>query len=144
MRLHEKRLIDRSIGDVFDYTADFSNIGGWDPGVSSSRKLDDGPTGVGTRFEVVATFGGRDVPMTYEITEFEPNERVVLVGTGDVVDAVDEIRFESQGEGAGTLVDYTADLTFHNYIRYISPLLAPFMRRVGDRALDGLVAALSR
>jgi hypothetical protein len=40
------------------------------------------------------------------------------------------------------VIDYTADLTFHNWIKYVDPLLSPFMKGVGRRAVDGLVAAL--
>jgi hypothetical protein len=78
--------------------------------------------------------------MVYEITEFEPNARVVLVGKGETLDAVDEIRFRTEGEK--TVIDYTADLTFHNWIGYADPLLSPFLKGVGRRAVDGLVSAL--
>jgi carbon monoxide dehydrogenase subunit G len=85
-------------------------------------------------------FGAREIPMTYQITAWEENRRVVLEGSGETIRAVDDIRFEAS-EG-GTLVDYTADLTLTNWLRLVGPLLSPVMRRVGERALDGLVEAL--
>ena len=142
MRLHEQRTVDRPQGEVFEYTADFSHIDQWDPGVATSRKLGDEPLGVGSRFDVEARFGTSTIPMVYEITVFEPNERVVLVGKGDTLEAVDEIRFQT--EGGRTLIDYTADLTFHSWIRFVIPLMSPLLKRVGTRALDGLAAALGR
>lgn len=143
VRLHETRLIERPIAEVFEYTADFRNIENWDPGVSASRRVDEGRLGVGSRFELMVSFGASEIPMTYEMTAFEPNERVVLVGKGDKIEAVDEIRFEDKGAGT-TLVDYTADLSFSNFVRYVAPLMGPVFKKVGEKALDGLVEALRK
>lgn len=140
MRLHETRLIARPVDEVFSFAADFTNIERWDPGVSSSRKVGENPPGVGTCYELMVSFGSSEVPMTYEVTVWEPDRRVVLVGTGKTVEAVDEIRFEQRDDG--TFVDYTADLTFTNWLRFVVPLMSPLLKRVGTRALDGLVAAL--
>jgi carbon monoxide dehydrogenase subunit G len=140
MRLHEKRQIDRPLEEVFAFTADFANAEKWDPGVSSARRVGETPPGVGARYDLMVKFGSRQAPMTYEITEWEENRRVVLEGRGETLRAVDDIRFE-QTEG-GTLVDYTADLTFTNWMRFVAPLLSPTLRRVGERALDGLVEAI--
>ena len=140
MRLHETRHIARPVGEVFAYTADFANIQEWDPGVTSSHRIGAGPVGEGARFDLVAKFGSSELPMIYEITRYEPDERVVLVGRGKTIEAVDDIRFEPRD--GGTHVDYTADLTFLNWFRFVAPLLSPVMKRVGTRALDGLVAAL--
>jgi len=143
MRLHETRTIDRERSEVFAFTSDFANAEKWDPGVESSKQLGQGPPQVGTKYELVVAFGSIRIPITYVITALEPESRVVLEGEGETVSAVDEILFESTGEA--TIVDYTADLRFENWIRFVAPLIAPIMRRtVGKRALDGLVAALER
>ena len=63
------------------------------------------------------------------------------LGVGETLKAVDVITF-SETEG-GTLVDYSADLTFSNWLRWGGWLVAPLIRRVGTKALDGLVEALS-
>jgi len=140
MRLHETRLIDRPRDEVFTFTADFANIEQWDPGVSRSDQIGDGPVGVGTRYDLLTVFGSSETPMVYEITEYEPHDRVVLVGRGENLEAVDEIRFEDRGRS--TFVDYTADLTFTNWMRFVAPLMSPLLERVGRRALDGLVERL--
>jgi dehydrogenase/reductase SDR family member 12 len=142
MRLHEIRHIDRPIEEVFAFTADFANAEKWDPGVASSRRIDDGPPGAGARYQLMVAFGSSEIPMVYEITEWDQDERVVLFGKGDTLEAVDEIRFQSSD--GGTRVDYTAELTFTNWFRFIVPLMSPALRRVGEKALDGLVAALER
>lgn len=142
MRLHETRHIDRPLDEVFAFTADFANAENWDPGVASSRRIGDGPPGVGARYDLMVVFGSREMPMTYEITEWEQDSRVVLFGKGDSIEAVDEIRFEARDDA--TFVEYTADLTFTNWVRFVVPLLSPMLTRVGEKALDGLVQALER
>lgn len=143
MKLHEMRQIDLPLEEVFGYVADFANSQEWDPGVKSARQRGDGAVGVGTRFDVVTEFGSSEIPMVYEIVEHEPPHRVVLEGDGTTVSALDTILLEARD--GGTLVDYTADLDFKNWIKYVDPLLAPLMRRmVGEKALDGLVRTLSR
>lgn len=142
MRLQEHRWVETPRARTFDFTADFSNIHEWDPGVESSTKIGGGPIGVGTKYDLQVRFGASTVPMVYEITEYEAPHRVVLVGKGRNLDAVDEIRFSTQDNM--TRIDYTADLEFRGLMRYVVPVLSPVIRRVGKRALDGLVEALGR
>lgn len=142
MKLHETRHIDRPLHEVFAFTADFSNAEKWDPGVASSKPMEAGAPGVGSRYEVMVLFGSREIPMTYEITDLEKNSRVVLEGRGATITAVDDIRFEEKD--GGTLVDYTADLKFTNWMRFITPLFASALSRVGEKALDGLVETLEQ
>lgn len=141
-RIHETRLIDRPIDAVFEYTADFGHIADWDPGIASSNPVGDDAVGVGSQFELDVAFGASRIPMVYEITDYEPNQRVVVVGRGEKIEAVDEILFTEQG--GQTLVDYTADLTFHNYVKYLAPFMGSMFKKVGERALDGLKEALEQ
>jgi carbon monoxide dehydrogenase subunit G len=140
MRLQETRFVSRPIQEVFDYTADFANIADWDPGVVSSRRVGGGPVGVGARYDLQVRFGSSVGPMDYEITVYEPPDRVIIVGRGEKVDAVDEIRFE-RADGK-TRIDYTADLDFKGLMRWLVPFAGGTLRKVGERALDGLVRAL--
>jgi dehydrogenase/reductase SDR family member 12 len=140
MRLHETRLVSRPIQEVFDYTADFANIADWDPGVVSSHRVGAGPVGVGASYDLQVRFGSSVGPMVYEITVYEPPGRVVIVGKGDKVDAVDEIRFE-RADGK-TRIDYTADLEFKGLMRWLVPFAGGTLRKVGERALDDLAKVL--
>jgi len=141
-RLIEQRWVERAQDEAFTYTADFSNIEDWDPGVASSRRLGQGPVGVGSQFELEVEFGSGTMPMVYEITEYEPSDRVVLVGRGDKLVAVDEIRFSRHDNM--TVIDYTADLTFLNWFRYVTRFMGPTLKKVGTKALNGLAAELDR
>lgn len=141
-RLVEQRWVARPQSEVFAYTADFSNIQDWDPGVVSSNKITEGPVGVGTRYDLEVRFGAGTSPMVYEIAVYEPDHRVVLAGRGEKLLATDEIRFATHDNM--TVIDYTADLSFLNFFKYLGPLLRPRLEKVGEDALNGLVQALDR
>jgi hypothetical protein len=110
--------------------------------VVSSRRLGQGPVDGGSQFELEIKFGGATMQMVYEITEYEPSDRVVLVGRGDKLIAVDEIRFARHDNM--TVIDYTADLTFLNWFRNVTRFMGPTLKKVGTKALDGLAAELDR
>ena len=125
---------------AFDFVADFANSTHWDPGVASSDRIDAGPVGVGARYRLGVRLGGRIAPMDYRITVFEPSSRVVLVGEGSGVSAVDEIRFEPLG--TGTRIDYTADIRLGGLLRLVQPLLGGQFAKIGRDALAGMRTAL--
>src|SRR6478752_8981960 len=106
--LHEQIETTLPIDATFTYVADFANSQEWDPGVATAERLDGGAVGVGTRYRLGVRLGGRVAPIEYRISVFEPPTRVVLVGSGSGVSAVDDIRFE--WVDATTRVDYTADI----------------------------------
>ena len=59
--------------------------------------------------------------MQSRITELDPPNRVVLVGSGSGVSAVDTIEFARTA--TGTTVDYTADIRLEGVRRLVQPLL---------------------
>jgi carbon monoxide dehydrogenase subunit G len=140
-RLHEKIIIPTPIEKAFTYTADFTNIQNWDPGIAESAQIGEGPVREGTRFDVLAAFGSRRIPMVYTITEYDPPNRVVFVGEGSTLTAVDEITFAEVPQG--TAITYTADLAFKGVMRFVAPLLGGVLKGVGRKAVEGLARALS-
>lgn len=142
MKLHEQRWVERPIEEAFEYTADFANIENWDPGVKTSKKIGDRPVGVGTKYELDVTFGSSTIPMVYEITAYDAPHSVVLVGTGEKLVAVDEIRFSTKDNL--THIEYTADLAFSGAVKYAAPLMSSRLKKVGTKALDGLADTLDQ
>ncbi len=127
--------------EVFAYVADFTKVAEWDPGIASARRV-AGDGGVGTRYEVGATFAGRVVPMTYQVVEHVPPTRIVLRGAAATVDAVDDIGFE-ETEGGGTRVTYRADFTLKGPLRFLALPMRPLFARLGRKAVGGLGKALN-
>lgn len=137
--LNEELKVSRPLDEVFGLVGDFANAEVWDPGVEESRAITEGPVRVGSRYELTVVFNGRRLPMTYEVTAFDPPRRVELVGTGSTVDARDDIRFEATDEG--TRILYMADLRLKGVLRLIEPLLRSKFEQVGRRAMKGMRAA---
>jgi hypothetical protein len=140
-RLHETVDTRLPVDAAFPFIADFANNPIWDPGTASARRVDDGPVGVGSTYELDIKMPGRTMPMTYRITAYEPNTRVELRGEGDRVRARDDIRFTPTPSG-GTHVDYVADLELTGWWRFLTPLLGGTFRKIGAQARDGMQRAL--
>jgi carbon monoxide dehydrogenase subunit G len=139
--------VDRPLGAVFAYLADFSTTSEWDPGtVKTVRESGDGS--VGTRYRNTSTFAGRQTELTYVVEERLENALIRLRGENSTVVAHDTMRFDAVPAGAGpdlgTRVTYTADFDFKGLTRFVGPLLAPAFKRLGDEAEKGMREALLR
>lgn len=140
-RIHERIQTDLPIEAAFDYIADFANNQEWDPGTASSTRIDDGPVDRGARYQLDVRMGGRVAPMEYRIRDFERPHRVVLVGHGSGVDAVDDIRFERTDDG--TAIDYTADIRLGGILRIVQPFLGGTFAKIGRDAATGMTRTLA-
>lgn len=130
------------LDEAFAYLSRFSSAAEWDPGVSSARLVTPDPVALGSVFALDAVFMGNTVPLRYEITEFDPPNRVVLAAANASVRSTDAITFSADPSG-GTVVQYNADLALNGLARLAAPIFALAFRRIGDRASDGLLAALT-
>jgi len=143
------------ISEAFDYLARFSSTAEWDPGVQEAEMVTPEPVGLGSAFEVVATFAGRKVPLRYEVTEFvRPYKVTVRAENGSTI-SEDTITFtpvdrrsddlasdDSDSDSHRTEVRYDADLQLKGPFRVLTPVLGLLFDRIGDRAAGGLRAAL--
>ncbi len=127
--------------DAFAYMADFANARAWDPSVSEARPVGDAPLGVGSAFDLVARFAGRDVPLRYTIVSFEPPQRVVLEANRPGFVSRDTITVEPAGDGSK--VHYDATLAFSGVGRLFDPIMQRIFNRVGAHAATGMQAALN-
>lgn len=121
---------------AFDYVADFARQAEWDPNTVSSRRLDDGELGVGSRFALDVKVGSRTAPMEYHITEYQRPAKVVLVGEGSGVRSYDIITF-SEGQ-EGTRVDYDVEIKLSGLLGVIQPLLGRAFAGIARGAVTGM------
>ena len=140
-RLYEQIDTTLPLETTFEFVADFANAERWDPGVARSTRLDGGPIRVGSRFALDVRMGRRTAPMSYRVATLERPHRVVLVGEGSGVRAVDEIVFESAG--AGTRIVYTADIRLQGLLRLAQPFLSGAFARIGQDAAAGMHRTLA-
>jgi carbon monoxide dehydrogenase subunit G len=137
------RTIETACGreTAFDFVADFSTTQEWDPGIPSARRVDDGPLGLGSRFELVSRFGSTEQTIVYEITAFDRPNSVTFVGEGSKFAGTDVISFAPR-EGGGTTVRYVADLGLKGLASVAMPFIKGRLDEMSDRAVAGLRAAL--
>ena len=71
-------VIDRPCAEVAEYAGDPSVAPEWYANISGVAWRTEPPVGVGSRMDFVATFLGRRLAYTYEVTEYEPGRRLVM------------------------------------------------------------------
>jgi hypothetical protein len=131
----------RPRADAFAYMADFANARAWDPSVREARRVGDTPIGIGSAFELVARFAGRDVPLRYTIVEYDAPLRVVLEAQRPGFVSRDTITVDRAGEGS--IVHYDATLAFSGIGRLFDPVMQRIFDRIGARATIGIRTALN-
>lgn len=129
-----------SAAEAFAYMADVTHFVEWDPGVKRVLRVAGDGAGVGAAYELTVQAGGTTV-MRYEVAEYEPPRRILLVARTAVLISVDEIRVEASG--GASIVTYDAKLTLRGPLGLFDPLLRLAFRRLGDRAAAGLRRVLS-
>src|SRR4029079_12328419 len=127
--------------DAFAYMADFANARVWDPSVSVARRVAGARIGIASASDLVARFGGRDVPLRYEIVEYDSPRRVVLEARRPGFVSRDTITVEPAENGS--IVHYDATLAFGGLGRLLDPVMQRVFDRVGARATLGLQTALN-
>ena len=126
---------DASPDQVFAYLSDFTHTEEWDPGtVTTDRVSGDG--GVGTRYHNVSKFMGRETELEYTVIDLDQGTMVRLRGEGKSVTAIDTMRISP--DGAGSVVEYTAEFDWKGVAKVAAPLLGPALTKLGDEAEDGL------
>src|SRR6187431_1045459 len=117
--------------EAFAYMADFANARLWDPSVSEARRVDEATIGIGSAFVLVAHFGWRDVPLCYEIVEYDSPRRVALEAKRPGFVSRDTITVEPAANGS--VVHYDATLAFGRVGRLLDPIMQHIFNRVGAR-----------
>ena len=119
MRFSNSMVIRRSPSEVFAFLADPTNIPKWNYAITSTRRLTQGPLGVGTRLAQT-----RSVPQLaveeLEVTEFIPERRMVL--QGDVGPLTGTLSYEIEDVPEGTRLTNTVDLTSRGSLSVLAPL----------------------
>jgi uncharacterized membrane protein len=115
--------IERPQPEVFAYIDDVQRQPEWQTSLVSSRKLSDGPTGVGTRFVQARKAPGGSQELTNEITEYDPPNRSSWQGLDGPIRSAGTVSVESLGESRSR-VTVEFDLAGHG----IGKLFVPFVR----------------
>ncbi len=91
--------IARPAREVFDYVADFENNPAWQRGMKSARFTSEPPLGVGSTYDQVASFLGKEIVTSFEVTAFEPGSSVTITSTSGTFPIEVTRTVEATGEG---------------------------------------------
>jgi hypothetical protein len=127
---------------VFGFVSDFRHAALWDPRTRSVEKLTDGPVRQGTRFMLLGKFLWQTLKLPYEIAVYSPLERVVFEGSTSLMSYREQVDFKP--DGAGTCIEYGAELTLRSVLAITSPIMSLLYQRIADDATSGIVPALDR
>ncbi len=125
---------------AFAYMSDLRNFEDWDPGVVDSKQVLGEEPGPDAVYDVTVKNAGRTSTLRYEVTDFEPPNRVRVVGKTGVLTSVDVVDVAPDGDGS--MVTYDATLVLSFPLSLGDRLLDKAFQRIGARAAEGLERAL--
>src|SRR3954464_5461392 len=134
-------VIRRPVAEVAAYAADPTHAPEWYANISSVEWRTPPPVAAGSRTDFVATFLGRRLAYTYEVTEFVPGERLVM--------RTAQGPFPMETTYTWTALDpATTRMSLRNrgrpsgFSRLLTPFLAAAVRRANRKDLARLAARL--
>jgi uncharacterized membrane protein len=132
-------MINRPIEQVFAYVSDFQNNPQWQNALLETRRLTEGPLGVGTEFTGVRKFMGRKMESVLQFTTYEPNKEIVYKSvSGQPFEG--SFLFEATGEG--TKLTSVLKLQTGGLLGLAEPLIAANVERESEANYSDLKALL--
>ena len=122
--------IPRPPDEVFAFLSDFERNPEWQDGMERCTFLTDPPLRVGSRYEQVARFLGREICSVFEVTDLEPG-RSVRATTIESTFPITFTRRVDPAEG-GSAVSATIEGDASGLFRLAEPL----MRRKVQRSIE--------
>lgn len=135
--------IERPVAEVARYAGDPTNAPEWYVNIHAVEWETPPPLAIGSRVRFDASFLGRSLRYTYEITELVPDSRLVMATAQGPFPMETTYKWEPAGTRATTM-------TLRNrgnpagFSRAVAPLMAPAMRRANTKDLRRLKEILER
>lgn len=121
---HEEIDVNRTPEDVWAYVIDPSHLPEWQASAISAEQLDEGPFGLGSRVRITRHVGRRrEMPMTMEVTEFDPPHAWGLRGIDGPVRGRVHGEITPLDDGRRSRVTMDLDFEGHGLGRVLLPLV---------------------
>lgn len=127
--------IKRRPDEVFAFLARFENVPRWNYAIAETRKITDGPVGVGSRYRQTRTVPSRSEE-TFAVTEFDPVRTLASGGALGPFEA--DVRYLLEPMGDGTVLTNSMTLQPAGPLRFVAPLAAPRVKAAVAANLDTL------
>jgi uncharacterized protein YndB with AHSA1/START domain len=129
--------IDLPRAEVAEYAGDPDNATSWYENIKSVEWKTSPPLAEGSRIAFVAEFLGKRIEYTYEITAFEPGERLVMSASAEPFPMETTYTWEDTPNG-GTQMSLRNRGGPSGIARFAAPLMAFLVRRANRRDLRRL------
>ena len=114
--------VNQALARNFAYIADMANNPGWQRGQQSCEWTSDPPLRLGSTYDQVASFLGKTIRSSFEVTEFEPGRRIRIVSTGGTM-PIDVTREVESLESERCRVSARVRGQARGFMRLLGPLL---------------------
>jgi uncharacterized protein YndB with AHSA1/START domain len=129
------QVIHKPVEEVFRAVIDVANFPRWNPTTVSARKLSEGESGEGSRFELEIKGFGKTLQ---ELQEFKRNKQVRLVPHMAALAGGHRFRFTA--DGVQTQIDHELEMRPKGVFKIFSPL----MGMMGKKNLRQTAEALQK
>jgi hypothetical protein len=130
-------VVNRPAADVFAFVSDFENNPKWQGGMRQCRWTSRTPDVVGSTYDQVAHFLGRDVVSSFVVVEYEPGHRVKITSTSGPF-PITETRTVDPNGPATTRVSALVEGNAGGFFRIAGPLLRLMVQRSVRRDYERL------
>ncbi len=117
--------------EVFAYLSEMENNPKWQSGMVSARWTSDGPIGVGSTYDQVATFLRRKIDSTFEVEAYQPDRMIRASSTASSFPITFTRMVEPTESGTKVTAIITGDAS--GFFKLAEPIL----RMMVQRSVDG-------
>lgn len=135
-RMETSVTIRRPVEEVFDFVTNVANVMQWRSGIVELRQTSEGPMGVGATMLFVTRVMGRQIKMTMEITEYEPNRKYSTKSISGPMPAQASYTFKSVN--GGTRLTFVAEAQPSGFFKLVEPLVVRMQQRRYEAELGKL------
>lgn len=135
-KIERSIVIERPLEEVWDFVQDTSKDAMWQTTLVESQVLTEGPKRVGAQVQEVRRFLGVQIPMTLELTEFEPKRRSSLRAVSGGIPLSGSYLLEAFD--GGTKLTVTGQLEAHRLFKLAEPVFARMTTRELEASLGHL------
>lgn len=139
IKLELSIVINKPVDQVWNFLTDFQNTPKWDIGVLETRQTSQGLAGLGTTFQNIGPFLGRNSVREYKVTEYEPNKKVtVMLITPTRLIQKAGVSYIFEPTPSGTKLTSIGSVELAPLFRLIQPFLLQKAKKDGQGDLSNL------
>ena len=133
-------MIQQPLAKVFAFLANPENETQWESDLIEAKLTSAGPIGVGSTGRDLRRFMGKETVTTWQVTEFEPNQKMTFKVISGPMPFEGMFVFETVD--GGTRLVYKVQAKTSGFSRLFDPLVARFVKSQGEKQMFALKRAL--